>query len=255
MIKLFGGVDRFDRESGKWRQYRHDPDDPDSLSNNFASVIYKDQSNVFWIGTASGLDRFNPETETFAHYQAYVEGPAGAPENNVRAIYESAKGKFIIGTKGGLYHFDLEENRWDQFDYIESDDFHNLSTAWVFSFLEDHEGKLWISTFSDGLYVIDLETEEVSHYHNDPDPPSSLGSNLVNMGFQDPNSVLWFSTAGGLNMYEPETETFTHYREKDGLLNDSIYCVMGDAKGFLWLSTNMGISRFDPKSETFHTFF
>ena len=251
---MFGGIDRFDRESGKWRQYEHDPDNPDSLSNNFVSVIYKDQSNELWIGTASGLDRFSPVTETFAHFQANFWAPAGAPENNVRAIYESAKGKFWIGTKAGLYQFDLEENRWSQFDFTDYDDIHNLNSAWVFSFLADREGRLWISTYLDGLYVVDLETEEVSHYHDDPDDPSSLSSNLVNMGIQDPNGVLWFSTAGGLNRYDPETDTFSHYREKDGLPNESIYCVLGDAQGGFWLSTNKGISRFEPQSETFQNY-
>ena len=37
---MVGGLNRFDRESGKWNQYIHDPDNPGSLSNNWAAAIY-----------------------------------------------------------------------------------------------------------------------------------------------------------------------------------------------------------------------
>jgi len=251
---MFGGVDRFDRESGKWRQYRHDPDDPDSLSNNFVSVIYKDQSNKLWIGTASGLDQFNPKTDSFIHFQPNPKAPEGSSKNHVRAIYEISDGKYWVGTKAGLYKFDLEANQWNQLNTKENDEFHTLNSAFISSFLEDHEKRLWITTYLDGLYVLDLETEEVSHYHHDPNIPSSLSSNVLNRGIIDSEGELWFGTSAGLDRYKPETDSFSHYYEKDGLPNDSIYCILMDYQGSLWISTNKGLSRFNPESETFHNY-
>jgi signal transduction histidine kinase/ligand-binding sensor domain-containing protein len=251
---MFGGVDRFDRTTGDWRHYQYDPDDPGSLSNNFVSVIYKDRADVLWIGTASGLDRFNPGTEIFTHYKPNPNGPSGTPSNNVRTINESQDGEFWIGTKGGLYRFNLEENHWSQFYYFDPDDSHNLGTAWVFAFLEDREGRIWIGTLGEGIFSIDPETDVVTHYHNDPGDPTSLSNNLISRVFQDREGVLWFSTPGGLNRLDPATETFTHYREKDGLPNDSINCLLGGNQGRLWLSTNQGMSRFDPQSETFQNY-
>jgi signal transduction histidine kinase len=64
--------------------------------------------------------------------------------------------------------------------------------------------------------------------------------------------VLWIGTAGGgLNRFDRETETFTYYREKDGLPNDVVYGILEDSRGYLWLSTNKGLSKFDPQTETF----
>jgi len=251
---MFGGLDRFNRTTGEWHQYQHEPGDPDSLSNNFVSIIYSDHSNNIWIGTASGLDRFHPETGTFSHYQANPEGTEGSLENNVRAIHEISEGKYWIGTKAGLYKFDLEDNQWSQFGTTDFDVIHSLNSAWVSSFLEDREERLWITTYLDGLYVLDFETEEVYHYHHDPDDPSSLSSNLSNMGILDSNGDLWFGTTGGLDWFNPETDSFSHYREKDGLLNESIYCIMRDAQGSFWISTNKGLSRFDPQSEAFKNY-
>jgi signal transduction histidine kinase len=59
---------------------------------------------------------------------------------------------------------------------------------------------------------------------------------------------------GGLNLYHPETDSFTYYLEKDGLANGVVYGIMEDPRGNLWMSTNFGISRFNPKTETFRNF-
>ncbi|MCP4399737.1 MAG: histidine kinase, partial [bacterium] len=45
-----------------------------------------------------------------------------------------------------------------------------------------------------------------------------------------------------------------HYREKDGLPNETVYCITEDGDGNFWVSTNAGLSRFDPQSETFKNY-
>jgi signal transduction histidine kinase/ligand-binding sensor domain-containing protein len=264
---MFGGLDRFDRETGNWRHYRHDPDDPGSLSNDFVSAIYRDRSGVLWVGTASGLDRFNPETGTFTHYQVDPDGPAGSPSNNVRTIYDGQAGAFWIGTKGGLYRFDREEKSSNRAYRHDLGDPHRLSHDWVFSFLDDREGRIWIGTYGGGLNRLvlpeghrddaskaegfDPGKEGLARYQNDPGDPHSLSHNLVSAIYQDREGALWLSTPGGLDRFDPATERFAHYREKDGLANETVYCTVQDGQGHLWVSTNKGLSRFDPQSETF----
>ena len=251
---MFGGVDRFDRETGNWRHYRHDPDDPSSLSNNFVSVIYADRSDVLWIGTASGLDKFEPQTETFTHYQAIPDDPPGSPSNNVRTIYENQAGEFWIGTKGGLYRFEPEKEIWSHHYRHDPGDPQSLSNDWVLSFFEDSEGIIWIGTFGGGLNRFDPEIEIFTRYQNVPDDPSSLSHNLVVGIIQDQDGTLWLGTGGGLNKFDPRAETFIHFREKDGMPNETMYCLVEDRQGHIWLSTNKGLSRFDPRKETFRNY-
>ena len=77
---------------------------------------------------------------------------------------------------------------------------------------------------------------------------------VVSSIFQDQENVLWFAIGGALERFDPTTETFTHYREKDGLPNETVYCIAEDRGGHLWVSTNAGLSRFDPQSETFRNY-
>lgn len=59
---------------------------------------------------------------------------------------------------------------------------------------------------------------------------------------------------GGLNRYDPLTDSFVQYRESGGLSHDFVYGILEDSTGFLWLSTNRSLSRFDPLTETFHNY-
>jgi len=251
---MFGGVDRFDRETGNWRHYRNDPDGPGSLSNNFVSAIYRDSSDTLWIGTASGLDRYDPETEAFTRYQADTADTPGSLSNNVRTIYEGQEGDFWIGTKGGLYRFNRQEESWDHIYYYDPGDPHGPSDNWVFTFLEDRAGRIWVGTLGGGLYHFDPDMEKFRHYQSDPGDTNSLSNNVVVSIVQDREGTLWVGTGGGLDKFNPATETFTHYREKDGMLNDNVYCIVEDGGGHLWLSTNNGLSRFDPQRETFRNY-
>ncbi len=68
------------------------------------------------------------------------------------------------------------------------------------------------------------------------------------------DSNLWIGTRNGLNKFDPKTETFTRYSEKDGLPNKIIYGVLGDNSGNLWFSTNNGLSMLNPKTNKFTNF-
>ncbi len=60
----FGTEDGLDRYDGySFKVYRHDPDNPNSINDNYVMSIYEDRSGFLWIGTLSGLDRFDRKTE------------------------------------------------------------------------------------------------------------------------------------------------------------------------------------------------
>jgi|LGOV01.1.fsa_nt_gb ligand-binding sensor domain-containing protein len=93
----FGSYDGLNRYDGnEFRVYRHDPDNPNSLSSNPMRVLYKDRSGDLWIGTeGGGLNRFDRETETFTRYQHDPHNPRSLSHNKVRAIYEDRAGGIV----------------------------------------------------------------------------------------------------------------------------------------------------------------
>ncbi len=249
---VLSDAEGFDRETEQFIHYQNDPNDPYSLSDDQVWAIYQDREGVLWVGTGAGLDRlvlsdvegFEREPEQFIHYPT---------DNSVFSIHQDPEeeGVFWIGTwGGGLGKFDRETGQFTYYQNIPTDA-HSLSHNTVGSIYQDREGVLWIGTHGGGLDRFDRETEQSIHYQNDPNDPYSLSHNLVLSIYQDQEGVLWIGTLGGLDKLDGETETFTHYREKDGLPNDVVYGILEDDHGNLWLSTNRGLSRFDPQTETF----
>jgi ligand-binding sensor domain-containing protein len=54
----------------KFTVYKHNLEDPNSLSHNAVVALYEDRSGMLWISTVGGgLNRFDRETEQFTHYQ------------------------------------------------------------------------------------------------------------------------------------------------------------------------------------------
>jgi hypothetical protein len=74
-----------------------------------------------------------------------------------------------------------------------------------------------------GLVGIDLEADTFRQYLHDPEDPRSLGDDILLDVHQDQNGVLWAATVSGLDRLDFESGTFQHYREKDGLANNTIY--------------------------------
>jgi len=69
------------------------------------------------------------------------------------------------------------------------------------------------------------------------------------------DGFLWIGTfGGGLNKFNPKTEDFVRFTEKEGLANNVIYGIIETKNNTLWISTNKGISVFDKKTNSFKNY-
>jgi two-component system, sensor histidine kinase ChiS len=64
----FEGLNKWDNNKWKFISYANEPDNKNSLSNNFVWNVYVDPVGIIWIGTQNGLDRFDRQKGTFKHY-------------------------------------------------------------------------------------------------------------------------------------------------------------------------------------------
>ena len=194
----------------KVSHYKHNPDNPNSISSNNLLWIYEDKEGTLWICTFdNGLDRYIPKENKFVHYQYDAENSNSISSNSLMTIFE------------------------------------------------DTAGNLWIGALSGGLCKLEKKYRSAGkfiNYKQDINNPSSLSGNIVPVIYEDRSGALWVGTDGGLNKFDPESETFTHYTTKDGLPNNFIYGILEDDEGNLWLSTNNGISKFNVKKNEFKNY-
>jgi len=172
----------------------------------------------------------------------------------VNAMVEDASGVLWLGTENGLGRFDRARGRYLPETFKAADA--PKGTGQVISLWLDEESQvLWFGTMENGLYRYDLDLRELKWFHADAKASGNLSHNTVLAIYRDARGTLWVATGGGgLNRYDPKTESFLAYTEKDGLPNGVVYGILEDEQGRLWLSTNFGISRFDPANSTFRNF-
>jgi signal transduction histidine kinase/ligand-binding sensor domain-containing protein len=254
------GLDTLDRETGTWQHYRHDPADSNSLGNDTVLAIHKDASGTLWIGTGEGFYRFDRQTGRFDRLPHNPPDPGDVKQEAIVSIYEDQVGILWLGTGGrGLSEFDpatgtftYHQHGWDPATGLPEQ--HPLSSNWVQDTVEDGSGVLWIAT-DGGLNIYDHETGQWGLFQHDPGDLHSLSHNQIASLHQDRSGTLWVGTVGGgLDRYDSETGTFTHYQEQDGLVNNRVYDILEDDQGTLWITTANGLSQFDPHTETFKSY-
>ena len=248
------GVNRFDPVLHRFTQYQHGENIPSSLPSNEINAILVDHANTLWVGTEEGLSRLdNGDDYGFFHYLPEEGNPNSLLSKNISALYEDSKNTLWIGTDNGLTQFNPATGAFTHHRASELNPY-AISDNVITSIYEDHAGYLWIGTYFGGVNRYNPKTNRFIHFRHDPEKADSLTHNLIMAVVEDSQQRLWIATGGGLNLFQPETDSFTHYLEKDGLPNDFIYGILEDDSGDLWLSTNFGLSRFNPDENTFRNY-
>ena len=92
--------------------------------------------------------------------------------------------------------------------------------------------------------MFDQKTEKFTTFKNNPADNKTISSNFIHSIFEDENGNLLIGTyGGGLNIFDPQKKSFSHYTEKDGLPNNIINSIISDSNNNIWLSTNNGVCK------------
>jgi ligand-binding sensor domain-containing protein len=247
------GLNRFDGYS--FQIYRHDPQDPNSLSSSNIKDLYADDDGPLWIATLEGLNRYDPQLGLFSRYQHDPDDNNSLAENLITAVYGDRAGMVWVGTRSqGLDRLDPESGTWRHYQYDKQDP-HSLGDDYVTDILQDSTGRLWVAT-ANGLNRLEQERAEGEparfvRYLNDPDNPLSLSGNAITALDESRSGDLWVATAGGgLNRWDHEVDSFVRYRhdpsDRQTPGSDLITSVVEDGRGMVWLATDSGVDRFDP---------
>ena len=100
------GLNRYDGNA--FVVYKHNPNDPESLSANYIWDLMEDDHGYLWIATDSGgVDKFDPTTERFTRYRHDPNNPNSLSGDSVGTIARDSRGYLWFGTeRNGLDKFD-----------------------------------------------------------------------------------------------------------------------------------------------------
>jgi signal transduction histidine kinase/DNA-binding response OmpR family regulator/sugar lactone lactonase YvrE len=251
-----GGLNKFNKQKNNFTHFIHDPNNPNSISNNAVYCILEDNKRNLWISTdGGGLNKFDVRTKKFTHYRHNPNDSKSIGSDKISVMLLDSKGELWISlSPNGLSRLNPATNKFNHYRHIESDP-QSISPAIIYSLYEDMDSIIWLGTAGDGLYKFEREKKSFKSFKTDPKNHSTISNNFVSCILEDAQGTMWVGTqGGGLNKFNRSDETFIHYQESDGLPNNVIYGILEDNNGNLWMSTNKGIAKFNPNTETFTTY-
>jgi len=107
-IATESGVNRYDGRT--FSVLRHDPDNHNSLTNNYVNTIETGKSNNLYIGTdGSGLNIYNIITDSFKVINSKSK-ILKISNDFVYSLFEDKNNNVWIGTGNGLFYYNISKN-------------------------------------------------------------------------------------------------------------------------------------------------
>ncbi|UCH64755.1 MAG: hypothetical protein JSW63_09005 [Ignavibacterium sp.] len=289
-LGTINGLIKYDQNEKTYFFYKSS-DDVNSLSGNFINKVFEDRSGVLWINSYnSGISKLINRKSNFALLQHNEENLNTLSANNITSLAEDKDGSIWIGTFNGLNRFDaiveritnskLEgmpinalavdgnnvlwiSSRDKLFRYNYSKNkvsevknkplTEKLKNKTIKNLLFDSKGKLWIGTYSSGLFLIN--DDEVEHFSLINEESKSNAADYILSIYKDDTDQIWIGTYGGLYLFNPDDKSFTSYIQElnnpNSLSNNYVYSINQNSNGKLWVGTARGLNLFDPQSKSF----
>lgn len=250
-LATLSGLNRFDRATGTFTVFKHDPGDPGSLPTDRILNVYEDSAGGFWISHRYGpLVKFDRDTGKVVRKYS----PKGKVDSFSQIVEDPRNpGVLWLGTRrqGGLARFDTAA---ETFTYFLGDGKRaetGPAASVVYKVIHDNSQEvIWLGGSSGGgLNRFDKKSGTYTHYVANPDNPDAISNNTLMDIHQDNAGNVWIGTGGGgLERFDKNFGTFTHFGKKHGVPS-IVTGILEDTNGGLWLATNAGIVRFDPWQE------
>lgn len=161
----FGTLNGLNRYDGYvFTDFRHSPDDANSISDDQIMTLFEDHENNLWVGTPLGLNKFDRTNQRFIRYVHDPDDSTSISNDYVIVIFEDSGGEIWVGTAYGLNRFDRKSATFSHLFYAPNAAW-SLSSNQISSLAEDPDGNLWVGT-SRGLNKIDAERRSIRNYIN-----------------------------------------------------------------------------------------
>ncbi|MFK8054264.1 MAG: EAL domain-containing protein [Woeseiaceae bacterium] len=214
------GLLALDLDTGSIRRFKHDPDDPESLSTNGIMSIFEDQDGSVWAGTfGGGLNQINVMDGRVRRIS--VSGPIGDTfsRSRITAITQDHLDRLWLATDGdGVFSYQINDLELTQYLTSETDTTTISENRLYAIFFDTDSQRLWAGTAGRGLDWAALgDTLQTEIRFNNFSKANGLSDNVIYGIERGNDGHLWFSTNNGLINFEWSTKTVHTLHRRHGL--------------------------------------
>ncbi len=239
----------------------------EGLPSNETGPLIQDARGHVWVGTLdAGLGRYD------GHHFTGLNARNGLPSNDIRALARDEAGDLWVGTDRGLSR--VRDGRVDRVYSRTSEPSLPGTDAGIRALAFDRTGVLWVGTSrglttlragrftstpatglpaglpiaalaldGTGQMVAAVEGDGVYVFTGDRwEEMRAAGGPIRNVDalYADADGHLWMGTFGA-GLLQASGSRVLSYTMRDGLFDDEIYGIVGDAAGRLWMACSKGI--------------
>ena len=254
------GLSVFDPKKNNFKNYKHDPDDPNSLSDSWLNKIYKDRQGEIWIGFKDGsLFKYLPKSDRFEKYNCRPIGEFTG-DFCIHSIYDIKQDLLRdsilwIATQKGLMQINKYSGAAYQ-HYFEVPEVKLQSAVNYMRCIYPHEdGKIYYGTWDGGMNVFDIKTGSFAQIDRCEENKNPKFEKNVILGFY-PNSKndFWVNSTGGLQIFDIDKQCLIKSIKNE---KDKFYCINHiDKSGRIWSATRgNGFKIYNPIAQQYDYLF
>ncbi len=221
-----GGLFFFNRHTRKFRQYKPEAGNKNSLAGVNVKTLARESNGNLWIGYYnSGLDYMDTGTGKIIHYGPDRNRQTSLSSNLIRTVILDREENLWIGTDRGV---DFLKKGTKEF-------VHYRLNIEVLKLYRDKDDNIWAGTAGDGIYRFDPATGEFAKVYNE------YFSTTIKDIYRDSKGNLWVGTNKGLYYVDLKTDSLIYTGTDQGLPANAILGILEDNSRNIWVSTGAGL--------------
>lgn len=173
----------------------------------------------------------------------------------ITSLLQDRKGFLWIGTTKGLLQYD--GYRFRRYTHNPRDP-KSLVGEYVLTLCLDGDGRIWIGTNSNGVSVLNPDTERFEHFIHDDNQPDSLSSGRIWAMAASSDGGMWVGTDHGLDFIAKNSSSVKHFKREannpNSLQSERVRSLFVDKDDNLWIGGGDGLQLLKKNSTVFSQF-
>ncbi|HEX8615043.1 MAG TPA: diguanylate cyclase [Telluria sp.] len=251
-----GGLDYLAPGAGDFVHYRVDrPEAPDPKLN-IVRALHFAPDRTLWIGTETGVVTWR------AGQPWNTRTRVASPATRINTLYGDRNDTIWAGTlAAGLLRWDRSKDQSrdpskDQgsgkaVHYVHrANDPYSLPSDDIRAVMHDRSGMLWIGSITDGISLVNLNSEGFQRFIPFDVEANNLRPNNAMRAMEGaPDARLWLANNAGLSLFDSASGAVLRSYRADGkpgsLSSNIVYSLHQQPDGPLWIGTSAGLNRLD----------
>ncbi len=204
----YHGIQKFNKSKNKFEQIHLDANNKNAQWGNIYGIYELKNGNILAADYANGIKIYNEKLNLFQPY--FLN--ANFNPNEIQIIYEDVSGNIWLGGRNQLIKYSPSHDTTEDFNLFSliknPTNYDNIT-----GIIQDDEGYLWASVYSQGLYRINPKTKNIERINYSNNEVNTYGRDVINNVYKDKYGVIWLGIWGkGLIKFDPLREPFNFYK-------------------------------------------